>query len=120
VFGSPDPADHTPNPSRHSRVLDHTQRWTVLARDAEADEISLLSITSEEKGYYTSLLPDDTIAEPIPVDSRASSQISGFDENAFVEYDDSDLRDRREASIETYSEIEDRNGWEAKWGNETA
>lgn len=108
VFGSPEPADNHDSPilSRGSRILDTTQRWTVLAREAEADEISLLSITSEEKGYYSSLLPDDTVAEPVTDDRRADSQIGGFDENAFVEYNDSDLQERRETSIGTYGEIE--------------
>lgn len=109
VFGSPEPTYYHDSPilSHGSRVLDPAQRWTVLAREAEADEISLLSITSEEKGYYSALLPDDTVAGPVKVDSRASSQISGFDENAFVEYDDSGLQDRREPSIGPDCEIED-------------
>lgn len=105
VFGSPDPAaDESLIFTRDSIALDQTQRWTVLAREAEADEISLLSITSEEKGYYASILPDDT-TEPIPVETR---RISGFDENAFVECDNnSELRKIREGSVERYSEIED-------------
>jgi len=108
VFGSPEPADNDDSAilSRGSRVLDPAQRWTVLAREAEADEISLLSITSEEKGYYSALLPDDTVAESATDDNRADSQISEFDENAFVEYDDSDLHETRETSMGTYGEIE--------------
>ena len=94
--------------TRDSIALDQTQRWTVLAREAEADEISLLSITSEEKGYYASILPHETTAEPLTVETRSSSRISGFDENAFVEYDDNpELREIREGSVERYSEIEE-------------
>jgi len=108
VFGSPEPAGGSPFLSRDNRVFDQTQRWTVLAREAEADEISLLSVTSEEKGYYTSIVPDDIPdAEPVTVETRASSRISGFDENAFVEYDEREVRDTREESVERYSEIED-------------
>ena len=86
----------TIRPRNSNRAYDQTHRWTVLAREAEADEVSILSITSEEKGYYTSLLPegaDETAGghEPPLDDYRASSLlgsvISGFDEGAFVEHD---------------------------------
>jgi len=79
-----------------NRAYDQTHRWTMLAREAEADEVSILSATSEEKGYYASLLPEGAeetagAHEPPIEDSRASSRlgstISGFDERAFVEHD---------------------------------
>lgn len=108
----------SPTPSRSgSRGLDQTQRWTVLAREAEADEVSILSITSEEKDYYTSLLPDSP--EEIPAQevnpvtwSRASSRlgsvISGFSEGAFVEheFEYDDARNIRHESVDRFSEID--------------
>jgi hypothetical protein len=124
VLASPDldsPDDFeplSPTPSRGgSRVLDQTQRWTVLAREAEADEVSILSITSEERDYYTSLLPDSPeeahTHEINPVEwSRTSSQlgsvISGFTEGAFVEneYEYDDSRNIREESVDRFSEID--------------
>jgi hypothetical protein len=124
VLASPDldsPDDFeplSPTPSRSgSRVLDQTQRWTVLAREAEADEVSVLSITSEERDYYTSLLPDSPeephIHEVNPDEwSRTSSHlgsvISGFSEGEFVEneHDYDETRNIREESVDRFSEID--------------
>lgn len=50
--------------SRNDRAFDQTHRWTVLAREAEADEVSVLSVTSEEIGYYASILPDEPVPPP--------------------------------------------------------
>src|SRR5271169_3248965 len=84
----------TLRPRNGNRAYDQARRWTVLTREAEADEVSILSITSEEQGYYASLLPEgaeETAHERLVEDSRASSRlgsiISGFDERAFVEHD---------------------------------
>jgi len=102
----------------NNRAYDQTHRWTVLAREAEADEVSILSVTSEEKGYYASLLPDggeDTVGahEPLVEDSRASSRlgsvISGFDEGAFIEHDHEhqlDDTNREEEEENGFSEID--------------
>ena len=97
-----------------NRAFDQTQRWTVLAREAEADEVSILSVTSEEKGYYTSLLPEEADGtagahEPPVEDRRASSRlgsiISGFDEGAFIEHD------YEHPIYEPNEEQEDENGF---------
>jgi hypothetical protein len=50
--------------TRNDRAYDQTHRWTVLAREAEADEVSILSVTSEEIGYYASILPDEPVPPP--------------------------------------------------------
>ena len=85
----------------------------MLAREAEADEVSILSVTSEEKGYYASLLPDggeETVGahEPLVEDRRASSRlgsvISGFDERAFIEHD-------HEHQFNTHREEDEENGF---------
>jgi hypothetical protein len=111
----------SPTPSRGSRTLDQAQRWTILAREAEADEVSILSITSEERGYYASLLPesheevatqDVSLVEWSRASSRLGSVISGFSEGAFVEneheheYEYDDVRDIREESVERFSEVD--------------
>ena len=104
----------SPTLSRHNRVFDQTHRWTVLAREAQADEVSILSVTSEEKGYYTSLLPNEPSPKP-PGDheshghsgSRTGSVISGFNESAFVEHNEaeSEGREEREESGESFTEV---------------
>lgn len=102
----------SPTLSRDTRAFDQAQRWTILSREAEADEVSILSVTSEEKNYYALLLPDDN--EPRGAanqdqinDSRTSSRISGFTTNAVEdEYEYNNLRNEREDSIERFSEVE--------------
>ena len=114
-----DPPPFSPRPrTRDILTYDATHRWTVLAREAEADELSIVSLTSEEKGYYTSLIPDGAAGEVLQhhgessrTSSRLGSVISGFDENAFVDNDHTppDLdeeHDKREGSIERFSEID--------------
>ena len=103
----------SPTLSRNNRVFDQTHRWTVLAREAEADEVSILSVTSEEKGYYTSLPPDEPTPDPAHKSpghsgSRAGSVISGFNETAFVEHNEAENggQEEREESGEPFSEID--------------
>lgn len=87
-----DDDDDTPSHLRRStRVYDQTQRWTVLTREAEADEVSLLSVTSEEKDYLNALVPD--ASPPLTRDgspagenarySQVGSTLSGFEEGEF-------------------------------------
>jgi hypothetical protein len=107
-------------------TYDQTHRWTVLAREAEADEVSILSVNSEDRGYYTSLfdgtMPEEpaqqvTVLEPVIVEgSRASSRLgslSGFSEGILVEQDIEEeegfyyqKRNTREESVERFSEID--------------
>lgn len=102
---------YPPTSMRSSRAFDQTHRWTVLAREAEADEVSILSVTSEEKGYYTSLPPDvvgsDTVNAVVDGD-RPRSVISGFSQDAFVEHEHEEDRHQnvRETSVERFSEID--------------
>ncbi len=112
---SPDLFSHeSPTLSRNNRVFDQTHRWTVLAREAQADEVSILSVTSEEKGYYTSLLPDELPPNPAGEHephghsgSRTGSVISGFNESAFVEHNEAENEgcEELEESGESFSEI---------------
>jgi hypothetical protein len=91
--------NYIPTTSRNDRAFDQTQRWTILAREAEADEVSILSVTSEEKGYYNSLLPDEPTVPTEPVeDNHTGSVISGFSEGEFVEHES-------EESVERFSEV---------------
>ena len=94
--------------SRNSRVFDQTHRWTVLAREAEADEVSVLSVTSEEKGYYNSLLPSGANEPRGHSTSRAGSVISGFNESAFVEHNEAENQGQqeREGIGEAFSEVD--------------
>jgi len=112
----PPPLSPRPRP-RDNRTYDQTHRWTVLAREAEADELSIVSLTSEERGYYSSLIPEITGQRPEPggessrTSSRLGSVISGFDENAFIETDharsDSEAEHiDREEGVERFSEID--------------
>jgi hypothetical protein len=87
------PEVRRPRSPRDSRTLDQAHRWTVLTREAEADEVSILSITSEERGYFASLVPD-------AVDRRGS----GFSDGVIVEEEDFE---RTEVdSTEEFSEVE--------------
>lgn len=117
TFSSPDLDYHftsdllpqvSPTLSRNNRVFDQTHRWTVLAREAQADEVSILSVTSEEKGYYSSLLPDEP---PKPSGthehsaSRPGSVISGFNESAFVEHNEAENEGQEEGTGDQFSEV---------------
>jgi hypothetical protein len=129
VLASPDIDSGLPSPT-FSRTNDATHRWTMLAREAEADEISILSVKSEDRDYYTSLfdgtMPEEerqhvTVMEPVIVEgSRAASRlgsisgslVSWFSEGVLVdeEYDDDayffEERKRREESVERFSEVD--------------
>src|SRR5277367_4722725 len=105
----------TIRPRNENRAYDQARRWTVLTREAEADEVSILSVTSEEKGYYASLLPEggeETLGahEPLVEDNRASSRlgsvISGFDEGAFIEHDHEHQLNREDEEENGFSEID--------------
>ena len=85
--------DSTTFRRRNTRAYDQTQRWTILAREAEADEVSIVSVTSEERDYLNALVPD--VPPPSNKDGPSAGEIaggmgvqnaiSGFDEDAFTE-----------------------------------
>jgi hypothetical protein len=96
----------SPTFSRDDRAFHQAQRWTVLSREAEADEVSILSITSEEKNYYAALVPDEPNTPKHQ--SSTDSHISGFSGEAFAEdeYEYNNLQKEREESVERFSEVE--------------
>ena len=87
---------------RNTRAYDQTQRWTILAREAEADEVSIVSVTSEERDYLNALVPD--VPPPSNNDGLSAgeiaggigveSAISGFDEDAFTERESTESMSR--------------------------
>jgi hypothetical protein len=95
--------------TRRNRAFDQTHRWTVLAREAEADEVSILSVTSEEKGYYTSLPADvphnPSATEGVVNRSRPGSGFSGFIQEAFAEHEPDEIQNTQEESTEPFNEI---------------
>ena len=95
--------------SRRNRAFDQTHRWTVLAREAEADEVSILSVTSEEKGYFISLPPDEPhnpATEGAVNGSEPGSVISGFSQDAFVEHESDEIQNAQEEIADRFSEID--------------
>src|ERR1700738_1653316 len=121
------PPSPTPTVSRGGRTYETTHRWTVLAREAEADEVSILSINSEDRGYYASLfdgtLPDEpaenvTVLEPIIVEERRASSQFGFVEETHARTNsqfsiNGKRASSRFGSVSGFSEgvwVEDENG----------
>lgn len=98
----------SPTFSRDARGIEGAHRWTVLSREAEADEVSILSVTSEEKNYFAALIPD-ALQTP-ENERRTSSRISGFSGAAVAEdeYEYNNLQNgnEREDSVERFSEVE--------------
>jgi len=115
VLPSPDLASSPPLPHyeyededsvtfrrRNTHAYDQAQRWTILAREAEADEVSIVSVTSEERDYLNALVPD--VPPPSNHDGlstveiaggrQVESAISGFDEEAFAERESTEMISR--------------------------
>ena len=99
----------SPTLSRDTRAYDQTHRWTVLTREAEADEVSIFSVTSEEKFYYAALFPDE--GSPQVNNQRTSNRYSGFSEGVLIEKDEYEYNNlptepEKEDNVERFSEIE--------------